>query len=116
MIGLAGVIALLLTLGYLYAREQILASTKAQVAQLIGSIARQDDYNRNWLQRGMQPLVRMAAQFPGLTTAQQKEADKALSAVISDARGKQTVDILFFTNAGSLMPRASARTSILSFC
>jgi len=105
MIGLAGVIALLLTLGYLYAREQILASTKAQVAQLIGSIARQDDYNRNWLQRGMQPLVRMAAQFPGLTTAQQKEADKALSAVISDARGKQTVDILFFTNAGSLMLR-----------
>jgi len=105
MIGLAGVIALLLTLGYLYAREQIIASTPAQVAQLIGSITRQDDYNRNWLQRGMQPLVRMAAQFPGLTAAQQEKADSALSAIISDARGRQTIDILFFTTAGSLMVR-----------
>lgn len=105
MIGLAGVIALLLTLGYLYARERILASTKAQIAQLIGSIARQDDYNRKWLQRGMQPLVRMAAQFPRLNAAQQAKADAALTAVISDARGRQTVDILFLNAAGGLTLR-----------
>lgn len=105
MIGLAGVIALLLTLGYLYAREQILASTKAQIAQLTGSIARQDDYNRNWLQRGMRPLVRMAARFPRLNAARQAKADAALSAIISDARGRQTVDILFLNAAGRLMLR-----------
>lgn len=105
MIGLAGVIALLLTLGYLYAREQILASTKAQIGQLIGSIARQDDYNRNWLQRSMLPLVRQASQFPGLNAEQQKKADAALSAIISDARGHQTVDILFINAAGGLSLR-----------
>jgi len=105
MIGLAGVIALLLTLGYLYAREQILASTRAQVAQLIGSIARQDDYNHNWLQRGMLPLVRLASQFPGLNAAQQTKADAALSAIISDARGRQTVDILLLKATGELTLR-----------
>lgn len=105
MIGLAGVIALLLTLGYLYAREQILAATRAQVAQLIGSIARQDDYNHKWLQRGMQPLVRLAAQFPGQNAPQQKKTDAALAALISDARGRQTVEILLIDGADGLTVR-----------
>ena len=54
LVGLVGVLTLLLALGYLYARERILASVRGQVAQLVGSIARQDDYNRRWLERGME--------------------------------------------------------------
>jgi len=114
MVGLVGVLALLLTLGYLHAREQILASARAQMAQLVGSIARQDDYNRNWLERGMQPLVRLVATFPHLNTQEQKAADANLSAIISDTRGRQIVDVLLLGENGKVTVRRYDSKKLLS--
>lgn len=114
LVGLVGVLALLLTLGYLHARDQILASARGQVAQLVGSIARQDDYNRNWLKRGMQPLLRLVATFPHLNGQEQKAADADLSAIISDARGRQIVDVLLLDAHGKVTMRRYDSKKLLS--
>ena len=114
MVGLAGVLALLLTLGYLHAREQILASAKAQMAQLVGSIDRQDDYNRHWLERGMQPLLQLAATFPRLNGQEQNAADADLSAIISDARGRQIVEVLLVDEKGGMTLRRYDSRKLLS--
>lgn len=112
--GLVGVLALLLTLGYWYAREQILASARGQVAQLVGSIARQDDYNRNWLMRGMEPLLRLVSTFPRRDAREQESADADVSALISDARGRQIVDVLLLRPNGTVTMRRYDSKTLLS--
>lgn len=114
MVGLVGVLSLLLTLGYLYAREQILASARVQVAQLVGSIARQDEYNRNWLERGMQPLVRLVATFPHRSAQEQKAADANMTAIISDERGRQIVDVFLLDGNGEVTVRRYDSKKLLS--
>lgn len=113
MLGLAGVLALLLILGYLYAREQILASARGQVAQLVGSIARQDDYNRRWLERAMQPLVRLAATFPRLDPQQQQAADAHLASSISNQRGRQIVEVFLLGDNGRVTLRRYESTGLV---
>jgi len=105
LVGLVGVLTLLLALGYLYARERILASVRGQVAQLVGSIARQDDYNRRWLERGMQPLVRLVATFPQLSDQEQQNADAHLASIISNERGHQIVDVVLLDAKGQVSLR-----------
>lgn len=91
--GLVGVLLVLVIMGYLYARDQIVKTARLQVAQLVGSIARQDDYSRRWLERGMQSVVRLASTFPDLPPAERKEEDKRMVAIVSDERGRQVVEI-----------------------
>lgn len=105
MAGLLGVLVLLLALGYLYAREQILATARAQVAQLVGSIARQDAYSRNWLERGMQPLAQLAATFHHLSPQEQTVADARLASIISDVRGRQIVEVYLADGHGGVTLR-----------
>lgn len=91
--GLVGVLLFLAIMGYLYARDQIVETARLQVAQLIGSIARQDDYSRRWLERGMQSVARLAATFPDCSPAERKGEDKRMVAIISDERGRQVVEV-----------------------
>lgn len=113
MAGLLGVLVLLLALGYLYARTQIIATARAQVAQLVGSIARQDDYSRNWLERGMQPLAQLAATFHRLPPPEQKAADARMASIISDERGRQIVDVYLLDEHGGVTLRRYGSRGLL---
>lgn len=110
LVGLVGVLLLLLALGYVHARERILASARGQVAQLAGSIAREDDYNRNWLKRSMQPLVRLVATFPHATAQEQKKADARIAAILADKKRRQMLDVfLLDPNGGVTLRRYDGR-------
>ena len=111
--GLVGVLFFLIAMGYLHAREQIIDTARLQVAQLVGSIARQDDYSRRWLERGMQSVARLAATFPGLSPRQRLKLDKRMVGIISDERGKQTVEICLLNRNGSLWLRRYDSAGVL---
>ncbi len=105
LIGLAGVLVLLLSLGYLHAREQILATARGQLTQLEGNVLRQEDYHQRWIERGMQSLVRLAATIPGLPPEEQKRMDKRIASSISDEYGHNHVEIFFLDDKGDVILR-----------
>ena len=94
--GFAMLLISLLLLGYLYLRQNILNTARSQVLQLVGSIARQDEYSRQWVERGMGSLAALSRTFPKLSMAKQIEADRRVVSMISDLRGRQTVDVRYF--------------------
>lgn len=103
--GLIGVLLFLAMMGYLYARDQIVETARLQVAQLVGSIARQDDYSRRWLERGTQSVARLASTFPDRSPTERKGEDKRMVAIISDERGRQIVEICLIDEKQGLWRR-----------
>ncbi len=93
--GIVGCFALLVTLGYFYAREEILSITNAQVKQFVSSIMRQDDYTRQWIMRAMPTLTLAVERHLTQGTIQQDLMDSEITSAISDARGKQFIEILY---------------------
>ncbi len=92
--GLVGLLSLLLVFGYLYAREQIINTARAQMRQFVGSISRQDAFSRLWLERGMHPLAAAVEQYRRLPPERRQDADAHIASMVSNARGYQAVDIV----------------------
>ncbi len=105
LIGLTGILVLLLTLGYLHARKQILVTARAQLEQLEDSVARQDDYSHRWLERGMQPLAHLASKLVHASPQELRNLDDDIISILSDARGQQIVDVYYLDEKNNLVQR-----------
>ncbi len=91
--GLLGLLALLIALGYFYAREHILAITHAQVNQFVSSIIRQEDYTRQWIMRTTRPLVDSLEHTFAQSSFTLEKISAQIPPAISDARGKHYIQL-----------------------
>ncbi len=91
--GLLGCLALMLSLGYFYAREEILSTTRAQVQQFVQSIVRQNEYSRQWVIRSMPSLVHAIQKLLATPHLQQDYMDAQISSAISNLRGEQFIEV-----------------------
>ena len=93
--GFTSLLLILSVLGYLYLRQNILDTARSQVQQLVGSIARQEEYSRQWVERGMGSLAALVRTFPKLSPEKLAETEQRVASMISDQRGRQTVDVRY---------------------
>ncbi len=93
VMGLLGCLALMLSLGYFYAREEILRTTKAQLQQFMQSIIRQNTYSRQWVMRSMPTFVHAVEKHIASPYLTQEQMDDQLTAAISNARGEKFVEV-----------------------
>ncbi len=91
--GLTIILILLITAGYNFASKQIITTAEGQMTQFSSSINRQDDYNIQWIRRSLPPLEEAVAYLLSLPKNKQKEVEDSIIHSISNARGKQLVEI-----------------------
>ncbi len=94
LIGLTGLLALLIALGYFFAREQIINTVNAQLRQFGNSILREDTYNREWLTRSMPVFLQQTEEIFSQKSFNENTLSDKIVAALSEARGRMLVEIL----------------------
>ncbi len=110
--GLLGCLALMLSLGYFYAREEILSTTRAQIQQFVKSIVLQDNYSRQWIVHSMPTLVHAIERQIATNTLEQALMDTQIISAISDARGEQFLEI-HYLDKGKIVSRYYCKDGLI---
>ncbi len=103
--GFVGVLCCLLVAGYFYTRGQIIETTRLQVEQMMGSITRQHGYSYRWVETVMGSMLKLATTLSSMDPVQRNDIDPRITGIISDERGKQTVEICLAEENGKAWQR-----------